>query len=128
MPHDATGEAKEPRRAGLNAAQLEAAKPQSRPYRLNAGGSLFLIVRPSGARSWEFRWRRNGKINATIIGAYPEIGLAKARQGRDRIKAMLAEGRDPAVDKQIAQHEQRERLEQVKQPAGIPGRQQLLNG
>lgn len=89
----------------LTPLEIDAAQPRAKPYRLNDGGSLFLLVRPSGAKSLEFRYKRGGKVQAVIIGAYGaqrgQIGLKAARAERDRLRNLIATGRDPAIQRQL---------------------------
>jgi integrase len=61
---------------------------------------LYLIVQPSGVKSWAVRYRvAGGKSRKHTIGQYPLIPLGKARElGRDAlIKAKT--GGDPGMDK-----------------------------
>ena len=40
---------------------------------------MYLIVQPSGARSWAVRYRHDGRPRKLTLGSYPAIGLATAR-------------------------------------------------
>jgi len=42
-----------------------------------------------------------GKEKTVSIGQYPTVSLADARRKRDEAKRMLAEGKDPSVQKQL---------------------------
>jgi integrase len=97
----------------LNDATCKAAEPREGAYRLADGRSLFLIVRSSGAKSWEFRWKRGGQVRGVVIGPYPRIGLAKARKERDRLKGELAKGLDPLAQKALAAAEERRKLAEL---------------
>jgi integrase len=60
--------------------------------------SLYLIVQPSGARSFAVRYRHAGKTIKHTLGAYPKLGLADARElARSALRA-VAEGRDPVTE------------------------------
>jgi integrase len=98
----------------LNDARCRSLPQQPKPYRVADGGSLFLCIRPSGGKSWEFRYKRDGAVKAVVLGQYPALGLKAARQARDKLKVMLAGGLDPIARKQIAREEERQRLEEVK--------------
>jgi integrase len=95
-------------------AQCRALRPGAKRYRVSLGGSLFLAVHPSARKTWEFRYKRGGRVAAVVLGEYPELGLRKARQARDKVKAMLANGLDPVKQKAIAKHEQAAQLERLK--------------
>ncbi len=61
---------------------------------------LFLVVQPSGAKSWAVRYRTAGRTRKLTLGRYPALGLADARsRGRDALSA-AAMGTDPATEKQ----------------------------
>lgn len=65
---------------------------------------LYIVVQPSGAKSWAIRYRHQGKPRKLTLGAYPAIDLASARElGRTALRAS-AEGRDPAGEKRVARH------------------------
>ena len=45
---------------------------------------LYLILQPSGARSWAVRYRFAGQPKKLTLGPYPSIDLATARNGLRR--------------------------------------------
>ena len=61
------------------------------------GGGLYLQVRPSGSRSWLFRYRWEGKRPEIGLGSYPEVPLSEARRRAELARLALAEmpPRDP---------------------------------
>lgn len=66
---------------------------------LGDGGGLYLNVKPSGAKSWAFIWKQNGKRNEMGLGAYPAIKLAKARALAIECRESVAEGRNPISER-----------------------------
>ncbi len=71
---------------------------KSKKARLFDGGGLMLERVESGARLWRLRYRRpNGKVNRLGLGAYPQVTLAEARAQRERARALLRKGLDPAI-------------------------------
>ncbi|EIL88675.1 phage-related integrase [Rhodanobacter sp. 115] len=80
------------------------AKPQAKPYRLTDGGGLFLLVQPSGAKWWRWKYRRpdTGKENTLSLGTYPEVSLRIARERRGSARAQVAAGIDPGEKRQEA--------------------------
>ncbi|WP_423414877.1 site-specific integrase [Hyphomicrobium sp. B1] len=63
---------------------------------------LYLVVQPSGAKSWAVRYRYGGRPKKLTIGSYPAYDLLKARdRARDALQA-VDEGRDPAREKRKA--------------------------
>lgn len=78
------------------------AERREKPDGLLSG--LYLIVQPSGARSWAVRYRHHGRPRKLTLGSYPAIDLANARDLARRALVMVAEGRDPAEEKRKARH------------------------
>jgi integrase len=63
---------------------------------------LYLVVQPTGAMSWAFRYRIHGRPQKMTVGPYPAVGLAKARAEAARAKVSLADDDDPAAAKRAA--------------------------
>ena len=78
------------------------AMPQAKPYKLSAGGGLYLEVMPNGAKYWRMKYRFAGREKRLAIGVYPEISLKRATVERDRARLALYEQRDPSGEKQVA--------------------------
>ena len=76
-------------------------KQTDKSYRLSDGWGLFLLVRTSGTKSWQFRYQFMGKEKLLSLGNYPILSLAEARQKRDAAKQLLADGIDPSVQKRL---------------------------
>lgn len=76
-------------------------KPRDRDYKVSDGAGLYLLVRPNGSKLWRLAYRFEGKQKTLAFGAYPSVTLARARERRDEVKAVLADGRDPGA--QVAQ-------------------------
>ncbi|MGR5348504.1 tyrosine-type recombinase/integrase [Vibrio mediterranei] len=85
----------------LTARQVQTAKPKDKLYRLSDGGNLYLCVRPSNSRSWQFRYKRPGqdKITYLSFGTYPDLSLAEARDRAFEARKMIADGIDPQLAK-----------------------------
>lgn len=73
------------------------AKPQAEPYPMPDGRGMFLLVQPSGAKWWRFKYRRpgTGKRNTLSLGTFPDVSLKQARERRDAARKLLADGIDP---------------------------------
>lgn len=74
-------------------------KAREKPFKLSDGGGLHLLVQPNGARLWRLAYRFHGRQKQLALGAYPTVSLAKAREGRDAAKRLLADGHDPSLTK-----------------------------
>lgn len=92
----------------LNDAKIKAAKAQDKDYRLSDSGQLYLQVSRAGGKHWRMNYtyglNPKGKPaqKTLAFGSYPSITLVEARKKRDDAKAMLRDGKDPAVEKRIA--------------------------
>lgn len=65
-------------------------------------GGLYLVVQPTGAKSWAVRYRAEGKPRKLTIGAYPNVDLATARRRAQEALGDVAGGQDPAGAKKAA--------------------------
>ena len=96
MPPEST----RPRKT-LTDAAARSAKPSEKPYKLAAGGGLYLEVMPNGSRLWRWKYRIAGKEKRLALGAYPEVSLADARAARDGARERLRSGRDPGMERRV---------------------------
>jgi integrase len=85
----------------LTTAAVEKLKPGKTRREVPDGGQhgLYLVIQPSGSRSWAARYRLNGKPRKTTIGAWPRIDLPTARTAAQGIMRAASEGRDPEFQK-----------------------------
>jgi integrase len=60
---------------------------------------LYLVLQPSGAKSWAVRYRHQGVSRKHTIGAYPAVDLKSARVLGSKALRTVAEGRDPGREK-----------------------------
>lgn len=67
-----------------------------------AADGLFLVIQPTGRKSWAARYRFEGKSRKLTLGPYPAISLAEARAGAADARRRVALGQDPAAQKQDA--------------------------
>jgi integrase len=63
---------------------------------------LYMVVQPSGAKSWALRYRARGKPKKLTIGPYPLVAIAEARRRATAALGDVAAGRDPAAEKTSA--------------------------
>ena len=64
------------------------------------GGGLYLHVSRSGARSWIFRWKRDGRLRDMGLGPLNTISLAEARDKALACRKLKYDGRDPIEERQ----------------------------
>lgn len=88
---------------GLSEFKISKAKKREKPYKLSDGGGLFLLVKPNGSKLWQQKYRFADKERLLSHGPYPDVSLAKARRKRDEARELIADGKDPGVQKQLDQ-------------------------
>lgn len=90
--------------ARLTAASVKAWKPtmerQQVPDDLCVG--LYLMVQPTGRKSWTVRYRVGTKHRRYSVGKYPLIGLSEARDKSREILKAVQEGKDPSAEQEQA--------------------------
>ncbi len=81
----------------LNALSVKNAKPG----RHGDGGGLYLLVKPTGARSWLLRTRVAGESRRRDIGlgSLAKLSLAEAREEAAKLLKHALNGRDPVTER-----------------------------
>ena len=93
---------------------IRKATPRANKYKLSGGNGLTLIVMPDGAKYWRLRYRLAGKEKEISIGPpYPELSLKDAEAGATRLRALLADGLDPAEQRFQAKLERKQNAAQL---------------
>jgi integrase len=99
---------------GLTTKAIENAKPDNKPYKLADGGGLCLLISPTGAKLWRWRYRFDGKEKMMAFGEYPFVTLKEAREHHFKARQRLADGIDPMVERK-AEAEARQRETEARQ-------------
>jgi integrase len=81
------------------------------PGKLSDGGGLYLIAGRNGARTWVFRYTRQGTAVELGLGASRAVPASEARPKAAELRAVLAAGGDPK------QHREEQRQRQARQSA-----------
>lgn len=75
---------------------------------------LYLIVQPSGAKSWAIRYRNPaGKPRKHTLGRYPQMDLSAAREAGRAALAAADAGEDPAQAKKLKREAKADTFEAV---------------
>jgi integrase len=95
---------RKPRQADgrLTDEQLANLITRERPYKVFDGNSLFVLVAPTGLRSWRWRYYIRGREKVLLLGSYPGTSLAQARAARDLARDKVLAGIDPSDEKRDA--------------------------
>ena len=86
----------------LTLAQVKAAEPRERAYKMADAGGLYLFVAPTGLRSWRMKYRFGGKERLLTFGTFPDLSLNDARALRDDARQVLRQNVDPGAAKRQA--------------------------
>ncbi|MSQ52954.1 MAG: DUF4102 domain-containing protein, partial [Betaproteobacteria bacterium] len=89
----------------LTATAIRNAKPAQKPVRLYDSGGLYLEIAPSGGRWWRFAYRFLGKRKLISLGVFQDVPLAVARERRDAMRKLLADGKDPSAKRKTDKHD-----------------------
>jgi integrase len=85
----------------LNDTKIRNARPRERDYKLTDFDGLYLLVRKNGSKLWRFAYRSSGKQKQIALGSYPEVTLAEARDRREASRKLLANGKDPSLERRL---------------------------
>jgi integrase len=85
----------------LNVRTVAVAKPAAERREIPDGllPGLYLVIQPSGSRSWAVRYRYHGHPCKLTLGRYPAIDLGTARKLASAALRAVADGRDPTQEK-----------------------------
>ena len=81
--------------------KISKAKPRDRAYKLYDSFGLFLQVNPGGSKLWRQKYTFFGKEKLLSHGPYPRVTLAKAREKREEVRALLLDGIDPSTKRKL---------------------------
>jgi len=86
----------------LTDTEIRRSKAGEKPYRLSDGRGLFLFVTPAGGKSWRWKYRFEGTEKLMVLGSYPDVPLALARDRHAEARRLLATGVDPMAQRKAA--------------------------
>lgn len=106
-------------------ATIRATKAKDKPYRLNDGDGLYLLIRPEGTPKGGWWWRLDysitGRRKTLSLGTYPDTGLQLARRKADEARKLVEEGTDPSDVRKAGKAKRAEQREAERRiEAGIP--------
>ena len=75
----------------------------TKPGRHADGGGLYLVVGPGKSKRWLFLFRWRGKLKEMGLGGSASVPLADARRKAEDARRVIAEGRNPIVERRAKQ-------------------------
>ena len=77
----------------LSETQIKNLKPKERTFKVPDRDGLYLVVTPSGTKSFRYNYKINGRYETITFGRWKDqITLAEARQKLLEAKRMIASG------------------------------------
>jgi hypothetical protein len=92
-------------------ARIQSLEGSEKERLLADGGDLYLRLRKSG-EDWLFIYRFRGTQRKLGLGAYPDLGLAKARTMAESARKLLVEAKDPRAERLAQLAEERATADQ----------------
>lgn len=63
---------------------------------------LYVVIQPTGAKSWALRYRHEGRTRKLTLGKYPKLTLSDARRAALEKQELIDAGIDPAPKREAA--------------------------
>src|SRR5262245_43122608 len=82
---------------------IRAARAKEKPYKLFDERGLFLLVTTTGSRLWRVKYHVSGREKLLSLGDYRDVSLKRAREKRDELRRLLADGVDPSAQRKAEQ-------------------------
>jgi hypothetical protein len=80
----------------LTETAIKAVKPAEKARKIYDERGLFLFVTATGARLWRMKYKIGGREKLLALGEWPHTSLKRARERRDEVRRLLADGIDGA--------------------------------
>lgn len=108
--------------------QCKQAPAKAKPYKLAAGGGLYLLVNPNGQKYWRYKYRFGGKEKTLALGVFPDVSLTNASTAHREARQVLASGKDPMVEKKAQERVERQAQETSFQVMALEWHQSQASG
>ena len=79
----------------LTEKQVAELEPKDARYKRGDGRGLCLLIEPTGVKLWRMSYKFHGTETSMSFGPYPEVSLSAARQQRDNVHRLVADGINP---------------------------------
>lgn len=79
----------------LTDTKIRGIRPAEKKFKVHDRDGLYLLVMPSGTKTWRFRYRFGDARPEMSLGKYPAVSLKDAREKVFELRKMLENGIDP---------------------------------
>lgn len=86
-------------------AEVKGLKPKEKIYYEHLGNGLYVHVRPNGHKTFQYRFKLDGKAQQVGLGTYPETSLAMARRAHEAARAKVKVGQHPTFEPKTSAEE-----------------------
>jgi integrase len=83
----------------LTALAIQKLKTTGAAYRVADERGLFVFVTATGAKSFRWKYRKDGKEKLMTFGRYPDVSIATARERHAEARRLLTSGVDPMKER-----------------------------
>jgi integrase len=80
----------------------ELTNPKSYTMLFGDGRGLYIQVKPSGRKSWVYRYKMNRKTHWLGLGPFPDVSPEEAREAAGEARKLKRAGKDPLIVRQEA--------------------------
>jgi hypothetical protein len=105
------------RNSGISDIAAKQAKPRNKKYHMTDRDGLYLLVMPTGSKSWRWNFHYLGKRPTITYGLYPDLSVSEARILHAAARKLVAQGVNPMeqrkADKRAAMQQARNTFETV---------------
>lgn len=78
----------------LTAKQVDGLKPKDKNYKVTDADGLYILITPTGIKSWRYNYKSTEGYKTKIYGRYPSLSLSAARLENAKFKDELNNGKD----------------------------------
>ena len=84
--------------------KVQSIKPKANPFKIwdSIGRGLYLLIYPSGNKSWYVKYRINKKEKKINLGRFPHVSVKQAREDCFNQQNKVAQGVDVSKEKKLS--------------------------
>src|SRR5690349_14987053 len=90
----------------LTDSMIKRAQPRATKYTLSDGAGLHVLVHPTGAKYFQFRFWYDKRQHVLQLGVWGKLSLKQARDDIAACHQVLREGKDPRVERKLKLQQQ----------------------